>query len=133
MALTNMDLILPSIAHLLAAWQPAVRRFHAHLERLNPRLRYLLPLALPRYVRFGLFQSVRRRILVADCGPGLSRLGQRLRAEGFEPPDLDTLVAAWLATLDELLGEHLSGEAREEWMRLYCTFLPVLFGTVPDA
>ncbi len=130
MALTNMDLLLPSIGHLLAAWQPAMQRFHAHLERLNPRLRYLLPPALPRYVRFGLFQSVQQRILVPDCGAGLPRLGQRLRAEGFELPDLDTLIAAWLATLDELLGERLSGEAREEWVRLYRILRPAFSGAI---
>lgn len=132
MAPTLMNPLLASFAHLLTVWQPAQYRFHHHLEQLNPRLRYLLPPALPRYLRFGLFQAVQRRNLVADSGPGLPRLGERLRAQGFEPPDLDTLGAAWLVTLDELLGQRFGSDTREEWARLYRTLRPAFVGR-PDA
>ena len=133
MAPTLMDPLLASFARLLAVWPPAQDRFHHHLEQLNPRLRYLLPPALPRYLRFGLFQAVQRRILVADCGAGLPRLGERLRAQGFEPPDLDTLGAAWLVTLEGLLGERFGSDAREEWVRLYRTLRPSFVGRLDAA
>jgi hypothetical protein len=32
---------------------------------------------------------------------------------------VDTLVAAWLATLEEVLGERFGSDVREEWVRLY--------------
>jgi hypothetical protein len=114
----NAGLLLPSIAHLLAFWQPGVRRFYAHLERLDPRLRYLLPSSMPRYFRIALFQAIRKGRIDID-GPGLARLGERLCDNGFDWPELDTLVAAGLATLDELLADRFGAEVREEWVRLY--------------
>jgi hypothetical protein len=117
-ALIKVDLLLPSIAVLLAAWQPTTQRFYAHLERLDPRLRYLLPSSMPRYFRLAFFQAPRKRRIDTDA-PGLGRLGKRLCAIGFDWPDVDTLVAAWLATLDETLGDAFEADAREEWVRLY--------------
>lgn len=114
----HTDLLLPSIAQLLAAWQPALKRFYAHLERLDPRLRYLLPAAMPRYFRFAFFRACRTSRIDISA-PGLGRLGKRLCANGFDWPDVDTLVAAWLAALDETLGEAFEADAREEWVRLY--------------
>jgi hypothetical protein len=116
--LINAGLLLPSIAHLLAFWQPALRRFYAHLERLDPRLRYLLPSAMPRYIRIALFQAIRKGRIEIN-GPGLARLGKRLCDSGFDWPDVDTLVAAWLATLDELFADRFGAEVREEWVRFY--------------
>jgi hypothetical protein len=113
----DTDLLLPSIEDVLASPQ-VVRRYYAHLERLDPRLRYLLPAALPRYMRFALFKLQRTRTLVLDA-PGMGRLGKRLCSAGFDWPDVDTLVAAWLATLEEVLAERFGAEVREEWVRLY--------------
>ncbi|MGH8865461.1 MAG: hypothetical protein ACREVZ_12570, partial [Burkholderiales bacterium] len=70
MAPVNMGLLLPSIAHLLATWRSAEQRFHAHLERLDPRLRYLLPRALPRYARLALHRVSTRRGASENSGPG---------------------------------------------------------------
>ena len=126
MALSDTDLLRPTIAHLLSSWQPALERFHSHLERLNPRLRYLLPPTLPRYVRFGLYEAASRGTVGA--GPGLRRLGGRLREQGFELPDIDMLGAAWLATLEEVLGDRLAPAAREEWVRLYRLVRPSFAG-----
>ena len=126
MAPVNLGLLLPSIAHLLAAWPSAEQRFHAHLERLNPRLRYLLPRTLPRYARLALHRVLKQRGVTESSTPGLSRLGRRLRASGFNPSDLDTLGAALLASLDDLMGERLDGETREEWVQLYRGVLRIL-------
>jgi hypothetical protein len=49
----------------------------------------------------------------------MGRLGKRLCSAGFDWPDVDTLVAAWLATLEEVLGERFGSDVREEWVRLY--------------
>jgi hypothetical protein len=114
----DIDLLLLSIADVLAAPQRVLRGYYAHLERLDPRLRYLLPAALPRYMRFALFKLQRTRTLVLDAR-GMGRLGKRLCSAGFDWPDVDTLVAAWLATLEEVLGERFGSDVREEWVRLY--------------
>ena len=126
MALSQTDLLRPSIAHLLSLWQPALERFQFHLERLNPRLRYLLPAALPRYVRFGLSAALKGKGVAG--GPGLRRLGGRLREHGFELPDIDMLGAAWLATLEDMLGDGLAPAAREEWLQLYRQARPTIAG-----
>lgn len=60
----------------------------------------------------------------ATGGPGLTRLGHRLRAKGFEPSDIDILGAACLATIEEMIGEGLSAAAREEWVKLYRMLRP---------
>jgi hypothetical protein len=73
---------------------------------------------LPRYMRFALFKLQRTRTLVLDAR-GMGRLGKRLCSAGFDWPDVDTLVAAWLATLEEVLGERFGSDVREEWVRLY--------------
>jgi hypothetical protein len=112
------ELLLASMCQLLAAWQPALQRFYAHLEHLDPRLRYLLPSEMPRYFRLAFFAACRHKVIVTD-GPGLWRLGKRLCAAGFDWPDVDTLVAAWLATLEDILGDRFEAEVREEWVRLY--------------
>ena len=126
MALSETDLLRPSIAHLLSSWQPALERFQFHLERLNPRLRYLLPPALPRYVRLGLSAALKGRRVAG--GPGLRRLGGRLRERGFELPDIDMLGAAWIATLEEMLGDALAPAVREEWLKLYRMARPAFAG-----
>ena len=113
-----MDSLTASFATLLAVWQPLMHRFHAHLEQLDPRLRYHLPPALLRYVRFELFQAVRQQVPM-EVGSGLRRLGVHLRARGFEAADLDTLGAAWLVALDEVLGDRFDHDAREQWLRFY--------------
>ena len=114
----DLDLLLPSIAHVLANPASVLRQFYAHLQRLDPRLRYLLPAELPRYMQFALHELLRTRTLMID-GRGMGRLGKRLCSAGFDWPDVDTLVAAWLATLEETLGEAFDTEVREEWVRLY--------------
>jgi hypothetical protein len=114
----NAGLLLPSIAHLLAFWEPALRRFYAHLERLDPRLRYLLPSAMPRYIRRALLQAIQER-RIETVSPGMKRLGKRLCENGFDWPDVDTLAAAWLAALDDILNDRFGSEVREEWVRLY--------------
>src|ERR671939_681696 len=113
-----MDSLTASFANVLAVWEPLLDRFHSHLEQLNPRLRYHLPPALLRYVRFELGQAVRRRTPM-EVGSGLRRLGVHLRTRGFEGADLDTLGAAWLVALDEVLGEAFDTEAREQWLNFY--------------
>ncbi|MCI0431986.1 MAG: hypothetical protein L0210_15765 [Rhodospirillales bacterium] len=128
MAPLDMGLLLPSIAHLLAAWPCVEKRFHAQLERLDPRLRYLLPRALPRYLRLAFHRLFRERVLATNPGQGLPRLGRCLRARGYDPSDMNTLGAALFATLDELMGERLPHEAREEWVKLYRAVLPALAG-----
>jgi hypothetical protein len=45
MGVVHMDSLTASFANLLAVWQPLMHRFHAHLEQLDPRLRYHLPKA----------------------------------------------------------------------------------------
>src|SRR3954453_2449171 len=115
-----MESLTDSFAKVFAVWQPLLERFHGHLEQLNPRLRYHLPPALLRYVRFELLQAVRRQVPM-EVGSGLRRLGLQLRAQGFEGADLDTLGAAWLVALDEMLGERFDGDAREQWLRFYKT------------
>lgn len=120
MASINADLLLPSIDHVLAAPEAVLKRYYAHLEHLDPRLRYLLPATLPRYMQFALYRLQRTRVLALD-GRGMARLGKRLCSAGFDWPDVDTLVAAWLATLEESLGDAFDGEVREEWVRLYGT------------
>ena len=118
MAPIDLDLLLPSIAHVLAAPAVVLRQFYAHLQRLDPRLRYLLPAALPRYMQFALHKLLRTRTVIID-GRGMGRLGKRLCSAGFDWPDVDTLVAAWLAALEESLGEEFDAAVREEWVRLY--------------
>jgi hypothetical protein len=120
MAAVQTDLLLPSICQLLTAWPLVLQRFYLHLQHLDPRLRYLLPPAMPRYFRLAFFAACRKQAIVAD-GPGLGRLGKRLCANGFDWTDVDTLVAAWLATLEDVLGEQFRAEVREEWVRLYRT------------
>jgi hypothetical protein len=73
---------------------------------------------MPRYIRIALFRAIRTGRIEID-GPGLARLGKRMRDSGFEWPDVDTLVAAWLATLDELFADRFGAEVREEWVRFY--------------
>jgi hypothetical protein len=118
MAPVNLDLLLPSIAHVLASPGAVLKRFYAHLQHLDPRLRYLLPAALPRYMQFALHRLLRTRTLIID-GSGMGRLGKRLCSAGFDWADVDTLVAAWLATLEESLGGDFDAAVREEWVRLY--------------
>ena len=71
-------------------------------------------------MQFSLYRLQRTRRLALD-GRGMARLGKRLCAAGFDWSDVDTLVAAWLATLEESLGPAFDGEVREEWVRLYGT------------
>jgi hypothetical protein len=125
-AISETDPLRPSIGLLLSLWQPALERFHFHLERLNPRLRYLLPPSLPRHVRFLMRTALRGQRVT--LGPGLRRLGARLRERGFELSDLDMLGAAWLAALEDVLGERLTTPAREEWVKLYRVARPALGG-----
>ena len=123
-----MDSLTASFANLLAVWQPLMHRFHAHLEQLDPRLRYHLPPALLRYVKFELFQAVRQQVPM-EVGSGLRRLGVHLRARGFEAADLDTLGAAWLVALDEVLGDRFDHEAREQWLRFYKVLRAAFLGS----
>jgi hypothetical protein len=127
----HMDSLTASFANLLAVWEPLMHRFHAHLEQLNPRLRYHLPPALLRYVRFELLQAVRQQTPM-EVGSGLRRLGVHLRAQGFEGPDLDTLGAAWLVALDEVLGAGFDSEAREQWLRFYKVLRSAFLGSTDD-
>ncbi len=123
MSAIQTDLIRPSIARLIEHWQPSLERFHAHLERLNPRLRYLLPSSFERYTRLGLSLVLKEGAAVTG-GPGLTRLGHRLRAKGFEPSDIDILGAACLATIEEIIGGGLCTATREEWVKLYRMLRP---------
>jgi len=127
-----MDKLAASFANLLAVWQPLLDRFHTHLEQLNPRLRYHLPPALLRYVRFEVRQAVRQGTPM-EVGSGLRRFGVHLRAHGFEGADLDTLGAAWLVALDEVLGARFDTEAREQWLKFYKMLRAAFLGTEEDS
>ena len=123
-----LEALRPSIVVLLEMWDPATERFLARLDHLDPRLRYRMPRLFPRYVRFGLREALAGTAAPAfpSWGPGLVRLGQRLRGLGFELSDYDTLGAAALTTMEEVLGEAFDAELREAWVRFYRMVLPAL-------
>jgi hemoglobin-like flavoprotein len=52
-----------------------------------------------------------------------------LRAQGFEAADLDTLGAAWLVALDEVLGDRFDHDAREQWLRFYKVLRAAFLGS----
>ena len=123
-----LELLKPSIMRLLEIWDPSTERFLSRLDHLDPRLRYLMPRCLPRYVRFGLRQALAGTGSAAfpSWGPGLRRLGRQLREVGFELSDYDTLGAAALTAMEETLGEAFDAELREGWVRFYRMILPGL-------
>ena len=123
-----LEALRPSIVALLEMWEPATERFLARLDHLDPRLRYLMPRSFPRYVRIGLRQALAGAAAPAfpSWGPGLVRLSSQLRAHGFELSDYDTLGAAALTTMEEMLGDAFDTELREAWVRFYRMVLPAL-------
>jgi len=124
MALADIGPLRPELLHLLSIWNTASTAFLGRLDRLDPRLRYLLPRGLLRYVRRGIARALHAGYSSESCAPRLRQLGRHLRRRGLEPLDFDTLGAAVLTTLDEVMGSQPDRELREELVRLYRFMLP---------
>ena len=116
------QLVQTSFEKIRPQAEAAASLFYGHLFELNPRLEKLFTDEL-RSQGFSLVQMVAVTVSgldhLDDIVPLLHELGARHAGYGVDERDYGTVRAAWLWTLDRVLGDAFTPEVRDAWTAVY--------------